>query len=64
MLEIDELITYFESRILEMPPITPLEWKEVCTDTAIYLRAYKQCHRALSNLALALPDIEGVPGEH
>lgn len=58
MIPIPGLIQYFNDRLEPHPPITSLEWGDVCLDTAIYLNAYRQLRTMIKDLAKDAIDLE------
>lgn len=51
MIELEELISYWQSKTLDQPPITSLDWKDVCQSTTAYLSAFRQSKEMLTRLA-------------
>lgn len=57
MLTLLELIIYFNGRLQEHPPISSLNWHEVCDSTLAYLNCYRQTEAMLKDLAKDVADI-------
>ena len=65
MIELPELINYWSGKLLEHPPITTLDWHDVCHSTLAYLNAYRTTTLMLRDLAKDINDLEkGAKNEH
>ena len=64
MIELPELIAYWSGRCQEHPPITTLDWHDVCMATLTYLNGYRTTTAMLRSLANDTSDLvlEGEPG--
>lgn len=58
MIELVELIKYWNGRLQEHPPISPLDWHDVCQSTLTYLNAYRTTNAMLKDLAKDAIDLE------
>ncbi|GAI94504.1 unnamed protein product [marine sediment metagenome] len=58
MIEINKLIIYFCERLEPHPPISPLDWHDVCLSTLSYLNTHRVTTLMLSSLAGNTADLE------
>ena len=57
LIPILELILYWNGRLEAHPPMTSLDWEQVCKSTLIYLNAYQQASTMLVRLAKGTADL-------
>lgn len=51
MIELPTLVFYFCERLEPHPPISPLDWHDVCQSTLAYLNGYRVTTAMLKDLA-------------
>jgi len=58
MIELVELIAYWSGQLQTQPPMTGLDWHDVCHSTLAYLNAYRATTAMLQDLSKNASDLE------
>lgn len=58
MIDLPQLIAFWNGKLQEHPPLTSLDWHDVCLSTLTYLNSYRVTSLMLKDLAKDVVDLE------